>query len=207
LSGKKLHEYDTWTASFAFTKDGKYLATTNNSNKVQIRQISNDQVLHEWSIVSGEGDIAVYSIDSSPDSQYLLLAGTLQVNRYSIVDSPVQLRSLSGDLVAELKGHRGGVLSAKFSSDGKLILTGGMDGTVKVWDFSGKQKSQWKAHSGWVRSAIFLDNQRVASVGDDGLVKVWTLTGQQLAEFKGHQGKITSLAYDRLFWSYGYKQT
>ena len=33
-----------------------------------------------------------------------------------------------------LKGHTGSVISASFSPDGSRIVTGGGDGTAKVWD-------------------------------------------------------------------------
>jgi WD40 repeat protein len=36
-------------------------------------------------------------------------------------------------LLAELVGHTGDVRSARFSPDGKLIVTGGDDGTAQVY--------------------------------------------------------------------------
>ncbi|MBW4659758.1 MAG: AAA-like domain-containing protein [Drouetiella hepatica Uher 2000/2452] len=198
MSGEKIAEYSAYNVSFSGNGEHLAIATQSDSNDViQIWHQATDQLIKEWNPSLGtEGKISVYSMDFSPDTKSLLIAGTLQVNLYSIVDSPIQLWDLSGNLITEFKGHRGGVLSAKFSPDGQAIVTGGMDGTVRLWGSLGEQLSQWKAHRGWVRSVMFLDNRRVASVGDDGLVKVWTRSGQLTAEFKGHRSKISGMAFD-----------
>ncbi|MEI6428542.1 MAG: hypothetical protein WCO45_09175, partial [Pseudanabaena sp. ELA607] len=40
---------------------------------------------------------------------------------------------VQGNLIAELKGHTGGVSSANFSADGSKIVTASDDGTARVW--------------------------------------------------------------------------
>jgi WD40 repeat protein len=40
----------------------------------------------------------------------------------------------TGETVHELKGHTGDVYSASFSRDGKRIVSGSTDKTVRVWD-------------------------------------------------------------------------
>ncbi|MBW4512470.1 MAG: hypothetical protein KME64_39160 [Scytonematopsis contorta HA4267-MV1] len=42
-------------------------------------------------------------------------------------------------MVIALKGHQGSINSAKFSLDGKRIVTSSTDGTARVWNLSGKQ--------------------------------------------------------------------
>ena len=41
-----------------------------------------------------------------------------------------------GEEMLTLKGHSGSVLSVSFSPDGKRIVSGSYDKTVKVWDLS-----------------------------------------------------------------------
>jgi hypothetical protein len=40
----------------------------------------------------------------------------------------------SGEMLRELKGHRGGVNGAAFSPDGARIVTGSSDQTARLWD-------------------------------------------------------------------------
>jgi WD40 repeat protein len=42
---------------------------------------------------------------------------------------------MKGQLTVQV-GHFGGVVSVAFSSDGQWVLSGGTDGTLKLWDVS-----------------------------------------------------------------------
>lgn len=42
--------------------------------------------------------------------------------------------SLSNTPVANLEGHTGNITALAYSAQGKWIVTGSEDGTVKVWD-------------------------------------------------------------------------
>ncbi|BBD60727.1 WD-40 repeat-containing protein [Nostoc sp. HK-01] len=92
---------------------------------------------------------------------------------------------------------QGVVDSVAISSDSKTIVSGGKDGTVRLWGINGQPLAEpFKGHQGVVDSvAISSDGKTIVSGGDDGTVRLWGINGQPLAEpFKGHQGVVFSVA-------------
>jgi WD40 repeat protein/serine/threonine protein kinase len=85
-----------------------------------------------------------------------------------------------------LAGHTGEIRSVHVASDGKSVVTGGHDNTVRVWELEGDRSQAnsdehqtasstvLRGHGGWVRSAIFhpVDGQ-VVSGGFDQQIKFW----------------------------------
>ncbi len=86
-----------------------------------------------------------------------------------------------------------------------VALSGGLDGTVRVWDLaSGEQRGEpLTGHNGRVGSVAFgeLEGRAVAlSGGDDGTVRVWDLaSGTQHGDpLTGHHGWVWSVAFGEL---------
>uniref|UniRef100_A0A3B1IFR3 Prolactin regulatory element binding n=1 Tax=Astyanax mexicanus TaxID=7994 RepID=A0A3B1IFR3_ASTMX len=69
----------------------------------------------------------------------------------------------------------------RFSSDLKLLLTGGADGYLRAWEYpSLKEKLNFKAHTDEVEDLdISPDNKHIVTVGRDFACNVWS--GDQLA--------------------------
>jgi tetratricopeptide (TPR) repeat protein len=80
--------------------------------------------------------------------------------------------------VGRLRGHDGGVLCVAFSpAGGERLLSGGTDGTVRLWDtMKGKELVCVQAGAGKVLSVLFLGHHRFAmSAGEDRAVRYWDL--------------------------------
>ena len=92
--------------------------------------------------------------------------------------------------------HLGGTLAV--TADGARAVSGGGDGTVRVWDLAtDREQAVLTGHQGGVSSvAVTADAVRAVSGGhDDGTVRVWDLaTGRAAAVLTGHQGGVSSVA-------------
>ncbi|NEP57947.1 MAG: hypothetical protein F6K31_13145, partial [Symploca sp. SIO2G7] len=96
----------------------------------------------------------------------------------------------------QFDARQGSIQSVSFSPNGKQIATAGDDGTVKLWEPSGKQLAEFKGHEGKVQSISFSpDGKQIATAGDDGNVKLWSLSGEELVNIKGHQGTVWSVNF------------
>lgn len=98
-----------------------------------------------------------------------------------------------------LRGHNNIVWTIAFSPDGKLVVSGSSDKTIRVWDVeSGRTVlGPLGGHNDWVRWVVFSpDGNRIASGSDDKTVIIWDAhTGGQLLQFRGQSGRFWDLAF------------
>jgi sterol desaturase/sphingolipid hydroxylase (fatty acid hydroxylase superfamily) len=103
-------------------------------------------------------------------------------------------------LRAEMARHatpRAFLLRVAISADGRRIVAGSADGTVKVWDPAGGGPAlTLTGHSGPVYAvAVSSDGRWIVSGGYDKTVKVWdAATGREQLTFRGHQAAVLTVA-------------
>ena len=134
--------------SVAFRPDGKRLASA-----------SQDRTVKVWDVTSGQE--------------------TLTLQGHPSLVTPAFFSSAMADgSTFTLKGHTDQVFSVAFSPDGKRLVSGSWDKTVKVWDAtSGQETLTLKEHTAPVMSVAFsADGKRLASASQDRTVKVWDAT-------------------------------
>jgi hypothetical protein len=99
----------------------------------------------------------------------------------------------------KLEGHSGGCLTVAFAPSGRVAVSGGRDGVVRVWEVaSGKERKALPGGS-WTHSVAWTaDGSLLASGHADGRVCVWDgRSGLRLRELKGHRGAVLALAFSR----------
>ncbi|KAG8846333.1 hypothetical protein FRB91_000901 [Serendipita sp. 411] len=100
----------------------------------------------------------------------------------------------------EWLGHTRGVTSISFSPDGRRIVSGSEDQTIRLWDAETGQPlgEPLLGHSNAVWSVAFSpDGHRIVSGSLDKTVRLWDAgTGQPLgAPLRGHSGIVRSVAF------------
>jgi WD40 repeat protein len=157
--------------SLSFSPDGVCLAAGDESGGVKIWELATGRAICSHDMK----DVFIAGLRFGPDSKRLAVVGG---SRDSIA-AEGEIRFLdaeSGREVARpLKAHTGMIFHPRFSPDGKRLATGGLDGTVRVWDSAtGQETLVLKGHTGMVTGLAFSpDGQCLISASTDGTVRHW----------------------------------
>jgi G protein beta subunit-like protein len=138
-----------------------------------------DRTIKFWDALSGictrtiqHPDSQVNKICVSLDKKYLAAAGNPHTRIYECMSS-------NNTHVASLEGHTTNVTSVSFQSNGKWVVTGSEDGTIKIWDLRTRGHQREYSHNRVaVNDVIIHPNQgELISCDQNGSIKIWDLGG------------------------------
>ncbi|HEU5101727.1 MAG TPA: protein kinase [Roseiflexaceae bacterium] len=166
----------------------------------QHARVAAEQNAHLLGLFASAGQ-SLFELDRAPDRALLLALAAVPTDTTTY--PPMVARALYRvyDGVAArriMRGPASPLRTVAWSPDGRLALTGGEDGTLRVWDIgSGAQLRELKGHIGSVWSVAWSpDGKQALSGAADGTLRVWDVgSGAQLRELKGHTGRVWSVAW------------
>ncbi|OZJ02575.1 hypothetical protein BZG36_04198 [Bifiguratus adelaidae] len=106
---------------------------------------------------------------------------------------------LEFEMKYEFKGHFGAVYSVRYSRNGKLLVSGSFDKTVRIWDAMTTQKEIGclKGHNLNIADVSWsLDNARLVSGSYDQTCKVWDIESGRLLSSWDTNGFVQCVGWD-----------
>lgn len=105
-----------------------------------------------------------------------------------------------GSIIATYRGHTMRVTAVAWSPDGKYIVSGSLDKTVRVWGVNPSDHVQpfiYRGHSDGVAAVAWSpDSQRIVSGAYDKTVQIWdAFTGKQVTICRGHTDAVTTVVW------------
>ncbi|NMG07847.1 WD40 repeat domain-containing protein [Brasilonema sp. UFV-L1] len=188
-----LHKHNGMVRCVAFTPNGRMLATGGDDRTIMFWDLMQRQVAIALSLE----DTAAHSLALSPDGQTLVTGSYRKIKVWRLCQQEGKI-PLVPELLHSFTGHSHIVRSLAVSTDGKLLVSGSRDKTIKIWHLeNGELLRTLNGHRDGVYAiGLSPDGQIIASGSADKTIKLWHIeTGELLATFTGHTHTVTALAF------------
>jgi WD40 repeat protein len=197
LSDKKVVR-TFWThgkvSSIDLSPDGQLVAATTETGEVCVWDIASEKLLQSMETTRDELNRVAFS----PDGKLLAFPGTNQ-------SVEIWRRADAGKLMTQFQPYRslaitGAAIGVSFFPGSDLLVTGGYDRKVTVWDVeSGTRQIEIFAHDATVRDvAVSPTGDLIASASADGTAKIWSADDGHLQNtLYGHSDHVNSVVFSR----------
>jgi len=178
-----------------FSPDGRRAVTTDAKGNVRLWDVESQREIRTGAAPSApflrprSTTIQAWSAIFSPDGSQILTIGGNEACLWDVKQGRPNVRFSPHNSVA----------SARFSPDGKRVVTGSWDKSARIWNAE-KGVAELRlegGHSQYVNDAAFSpDGSKVVTAGDDKTACIWDArSGKLLQTLHGHRDRIGSALF------------
>jgi WD40 repeat protein len=182
-----LRGHSNMVLAVAFSPDGRWLATSSLDKTARIWEASTGK---QPRILQHPDYVVPLAFTS--DGSLLATACGFRVNDGGCKDPGIKFWNfMQGEVVGSLNGHKIGVHALAFSHDGRLLVSGGEDSTVRLWDVTARRELRSiSVATGAYAVAFSPDASLVAAQENDAVHIFETATGRELHTLPQPHGNI-----------------
>lgn len=205
-AGVLLRSWDTQlkrTRCLDWSNDGSLIATGGDDKTAKIWDAHTGQLL--WTLPEaprGPGKPPRFNRDIdavafSPDSSVLAVAAEIRRSEPPVAGDITLWNPRTGAMTGRLAGHKDSILCVAFTPDGKQLVSGSRDGTLRVWDLETQTEVAALACGEPVLTlACSPDGKTLATGGRERSIRLWDVPTRQLRiALQGHPREVRSLAF------------
>lgn len=173
------------------TKTKNVLLAVNSNGSVEHWHITSGKCLHAIS----DEENQLYSLDYSSDGTMFATGGKDHVVRVYDEATKTKILSMEGGKGQESAGHSNRIFSLKFyDNDPNIILSGGWDNTVQIWDMRERQAVRYIYGPHLAGDALDISNDKIltGSWRSDDPLELWDYgSGKRITSITWSQSNST----------------
>lgn len=161
-------------ASTSFSSDGKFILSASHDHKVIVWDVETCEEVKTCN-VQGIVDKAIFS----PNGKQVIISHFLVNHITGTIFSYLHIWDIESNTTHKIDSYSS-LLSMNFSQDGKLLVVGDGDGTIRIYDINLLVcVGTLQGHSGSVNYVDFINgSQYLLSVSSDKTIRLWNLKAE-----------------------------
>jgi WD40 repeat protein len=163
-------------SAVAFNPNNKMISGSTFGGETEIWNIDTGKIISKI-----DASEMTRSVKFSKDGKYLFLGYSQTLGAWDIKN---------GQQKYSFTGHMGWINDISFSPNGDNVLSGSMDGTMRIWNLSSETNTDFIGHTSNVNKLSLSDEgNSLLSSSWDGSLRVWdTRSGAEIQRIKSDEG-------------------